>query len=48
MKKENNTLVTEKCDVLDCVNNNGGNCACIIMEHNPEDGFECISYLICN
>lgn len=46
MKIERRELVQEKCELLDCKNNNSGNCVCINMLHNPEDGVECDSYIL--
>lgn len=41
MKFEMNKMIQEECELLDCKNNNNGNCACVNMLHNPEDGFQC-------
>lgn len=46
VKIERRELVQEKCELLDCKNNNNGNCVCINMLHNPEDGVECDSYIL--
>ena len=45
MKFERNMVIQESCELLDCKNNNNGNCACINMLHNPEYGVECDSYI---
>lgn len=44
MKFEMNKMIQEECELLDCKNNNNGNCACINMLHNSEDGVECVAY----
>lgn len=45
LKFERNMVIQESCELLDCKNNNNGNCACINMLHNPEYGVECDSYI---
>lgn len=45
MKIQRHILIQEKCELLDCKNNNDGNCACINMLHNLEDGVECNAYV---
>ncbi len=45
VKTERHTLIQEQCELLDCKNNNDGNCVCINMLHNPEVGIECDSYI---
>lgn len=38
-------MIQEECELLDCINNNNGNCACITILYNPEDGVECDAYV---
>lgn len=45
MRIERHTLIQEQCELLDCKNNNDGNCVCINMLHNLEVGIECDSYI---
>lgn len=45
VKIERHILIQEECELLYYKNNNNGNCACINMLHNPENGVECDAYV---